>query len=525
MPRHNMNSETKTSSDDPSDRSAPDNDGSHDPLHLAQLVLDSAVDYAIITLSQDGTITSWNEGGERIMGWTAKEAVGQHVSMFFTPEDVETDRPRYEMSVAASEGHAQDERWHVAKGGRRFWASGRMMPLVSRPERDALTVEKNLANVTNAKQVGYLKILRDRTGQRKEILRQTALLDLGNQLRDMLDEQEMADLAAETIARTLDASRAGHGYLDATGSIIDIRADWNAPGGQSIVGRHRYETYGNFIEELRGGGTVAMEDCRHNSMVPDPMPLERIGIRGLLNVPLMERGRLKAVMFVHDIRPRNWADDEIRFVRGVADRTYAAIDRARSDADRDLVMRELAHRMKNVLTVAQVIAVQSLRHAPSLVEGRRVVTERLGALGRAQDILTSRAAEGACIRNVVEQALAPYFSENARITVGGPEVDLTGPQVLGLTLALHELGTNAGKYGALSVPDGRIEVSWTLTFDRDFLFSWTEKDGPHIGIPSHKGFGMQILNRVTGGYFNGTSDIEFKDKGVRFTIKGTLNGQ
>ncbi|WP_299655698.1 HWE histidine kinase domain-containing protein [uncultured Jannaschia sp.] len=494
----------------------------HDPLHLAQLIVDSAVDYAIVTLTADGTITSWNEGAERIMGWTADEIVGRPAATFFVPEDVAAGQPDYEMRVATDQGQAKDERWHLAKDGRRFWASGRMMPLVARPDTEGPTAEENLVDAPGARQVGYLKILRDRTAQRDALARQIALLDLGDRLRDMEDVRQMVELASETLGRTLGASRAGYGTLDVDGSIIDIRADWNAPGGQSLVGRLRFENFGTYAETLRRGGTVAMSDCRTHPDVPDPEPLEAIGIRALLNVPLMERRRLKAVTFVNDVRPRNWTEDEQNFVRGVADRTAAAIDRARSNAEREIVARELAHRMKNVLTIAQVISVQSLRHAGSLDEGRRVVAERLVALGRAQDMLTDLATEGAGLRDVAQQALAPYRSDESRITIEGPNVALTGPQVLGLTLALHELATNAGKYGALSTPAGRVSIAWSVASDRAFVLTWTETDGPIVAEPQHQGFGSQILGRVTGGYFGGTSRTEYAPGGLRFTIEGQI---
>lgn len=496
----------------------------HDPLHLAQLIVDSAIDYAIITLGPDGTITSWNEGAERIMGWTSEEIVGRPATTFFLPEDVAAGQAEYEMRVATDQGHAKDERWHLAKGGRRFWASGQMMPLVARPEAEGPTEEENLVDAPGAQQIGFLKILRDRTAQRDAQVRQIELLDLGDRLREMDNTREMAELASATLGRTLGASRAGYGTLDVDGSMIDICADWNEPGGRSLVGRLRLEDFGSYAVALRRGETVAIADCREHAFVADPRQLEAINIRALLNVPLMERGRLKAVLFVNDVRPRIWTEDEQRFVHGVADRTSTAIDRARSNAERELVARELAHRMKNVLTIAQVIATQSLRHVTSLDEGRRVVGERLVALGRAQDMLTDLATEGASLGDVIRQALAPHRTNEDRITIEGPDVLMTGPQVLGLTLALHELATNAGKYGSLSVPDGRVSIFWSLSGDHSFLFRWTEAGGPAVTIPNRKGFGSQILGRATGGYFNGTSRTEYLPDGVCFTIEGRIDG-
>ena len=242
----------------------------HDPLYLAQLIVDSAIDYAIITLGPDGTITSWNEGAERIMGWTSEEIVGRHVTTFFVPEDVEAGQAEYEMRVATDQGHAKDERWHLAKDGRRFWASGRMMALVARPEAEGPAEEKNSVDARGAQQIGFLKILRDRTAQRSAQVRQVALLDLGDRLRDMDDTREMAELASATLGRTLGASRAGYGTLDVDGSHIDIHADWNVPGGQSIVGRLRFEDFGSYADALRRGETVAI--CRL-PIADLPMPI------------------------------------------------------------------------------------------------------------------------------------------------------------------------------------------------------------------------------------------------------------
>ena len=115
----------------------------------ARLIIDNAVDYAIVGLDPTGVITSWNVGAERIMEWTPGEAIGQHVSLFFTPEDIEARIPNAEMSAAVEHGRGIDERWHLRKDGSRFWANGEMMPLYAR----------------NGDAEGYVKILRDQTAQ------------------------------------------------------------------------------------------------------------------------------------------------------------------------------------------------------------------------------------------------------------------------------------------------------------------------------------------------------------------------
>ncbi|MFC7478002.1 PAS domain-containing protein [Dankookia sp. GCM10030260] len=117
---------------------------------IAELVLESSADFAILTTDLDGTITSWNAAAERVMGWSANEAVGQDASMIFTPEDQEEGTCAAEMARARTEGRAVDERWHMRKDGTRFWGAGSMTAL-----RDEGTGEH----------LGYAKIVRDRTEQ------------------------------------------------------------------------------------------------------------------------------------------------------------------------------------------------------------------------------------------------------------------------------------------------------------------------------------------------------------------------
>ena len=117
---------------------------------LAQRILDSAVDYAIVATDPEGRITRWNAGAENVLGWTEAEMLGRPVAVLFTPEDRASRRPETEMALALKDGVAPDERWHLRKDGRRFWASGELMPLRS----------------DDGRVVGFLKILRDRTEQR-----------------------------------------------------------------------------------------------------------------------------------------------------------------------------------------------------------------------------------------------------------------------------------------------------------------------------------------------------------------------
>ncbi len=379
------------------------------------------------------------------------------------------------------------------------------------------TVERN-----SAKCVTKLSgIVVDITEERAASHMQDMQLSFIDQVRDLTQPDEIAALASRTIAKTLHASRAGHGYIEADGDTINIRADWNSEGSQSVIGRHRYSDFGRFVQKLKVGETVIIEDTEADAQIDDPSLLSDLQIRSLVNLPLMEHGRLRAVLFVNDTRPRVWTQMELRFMRAIFERTYQAIDRLRLENERNLMSAELAHRMKNMLTMAQVVVTQTLRGTDDIAVARAAIKARLHALSEAQDVLTRVDHTDAVLRDVVVSALKPHLGTGDRVAFSGPTIVLSAQQVLGLALGLHELATNAAKYGALSSETGRINIEWALD-DGTFTFTWTETGGPPVTAPTSLGFGSKILRQVVGGYFDGTTEVIYDTSGFRFLLTGTL---
>jgi two-component sensor histidine kinase len=205
------------------------------------------------------------------------------------------------------------------------------------------------------------------------------------------------------------------------------------------------------------------------------------------------------------------------------ERTREALEhRIETDKRNRVLQRELTHRMKNTLAMVQAVVSQSIRHSASLDDAMRVVSERIGALSKAQDILTKNSWETTDIREVVSAAIMPHVDVADRFRISGPDLYLTAQQSLGLALAIHELGTNAAKYGALSDGAGRVEISWTLAAEGDFLFSWRECDGPEVEPPSRRGFGSRLVERIVGSYFNGRGELSYEAEGVLFTLTGRI---
>jgi PAS domain S-box-containing protein len=164
----------------------------------------------------------------------------------------------------------------------------------------------------------------------------------------------------------------------------------------------------------------------------------------------------------------------------------------RAQEQQKVLLAEIMHRVKNTLATVQAIASQTLRRAPA--EERDAFTARLHALSKAHDLLTSDKWDRAPLRAVVEAAIGPFQRE--RFVLEGPEAWLSASTSLHLTLALHELATNAAKYGALSNTAGRVHVRWKTADTGQFRFSWQERGGPPVAQPERKGFGSTLIERT-----------------------------
>lgn len=191
-----------------------------------------------------------------------------------------------------------------------------------------------------------------------------------------------------------------------------------------------------------------------------------------------------------------------------------------ADEQRVLLLNELNHRINNTLVTVQSLVEQTLRATDTDRRVRENLTARILALADAHKLLVDQNWAGADIRTIVEKAVSPYESEgDRRLRVDGPNVRLSPQQAVSMTLVLHELTTNAVKYGALSTPGGRIEASWNLHYDelgaRHMTFLWVESGGPPVSMPERRGFGSRLIARSLGDETGGRARIEYAPEGVR----------
>ena len=192
--------------------------------------------------------------------------------------------------------------------------------------------------------------------------------------------------------------------------------------------------------------------------------------------------------------------------------------RKRADERQRLLLDELNHRVKNTLATVQSIAMQTSRtaDAPSF---EQAFLARIAALAQAHDLLTEVAWDGASLKDVIARTLAPYVADGqaGRVTLTGPNVRLNPNAAVSLTMAFHELATNAGKYGSLSVVGGRVNVDWRVDSPIDPTFieiDWRESGGPPVSPPTRRGFGSRLVETGLAREFDGRIELAFAPEGV-----------
>jgi two-component sensor histidine kinase/DNA-binding response OmpR family regulator len=196
-----------------------------------------------------------------------------------------------------------------------------------------------------------------------------------------------------------------------------------------------------------------------------------------------------------------------------------AKERAAADKLQKLILGELHHRIKNTLATVSAIASQSLRTATSMEHAQQAIEGRLIALGRAHDLLMQVSWANASLLNTVRGATEPYDGQGAgRFSIDGPDIGITSGAVIALAMTFNELCTNTTKFGALSVPAGRIEIAWTIDTETQRLrLTWTEKGGPPIQAPSRRSFGTRMMESL-GQQLNGQVRLSYQESGFFYLL-------
>jgi two-component sensor histidine kinase/integral membrane sensor domain MASE1 len=301
-----------------------------------------------------------------------------------------------------------------------------------------------------------------------------------------------------------------------------------------------------FAPTFEGEGVVRVDDITKDPRygLSEPhfgQPKGHLPVKSYLAAPVKSRsGEVLGGLFFGHPEAGVFDERSERLVMGLASQAAVAIDKARlyqaaqreiaerrrAEEHQRLLINELNHRVKNTLATVQSIAAQTRRSASDPKESYEAFTERLMALSRAHDVLTAQRWEGAELRAIVDGAIQPFDAGRERFRVSGPSAWLEPQAALALAMALHELGTNAAKYGALSAPAGQVTLAWTVERNGDdgldLELSWREAKGPKVTPPTRKGFGSRLLERGLAAELGGTVAVDYRPAGLVCTMTAKL---
>ena len=200
-----------------------------------------------------------------------------------------------------------------------------------------------------------------------------------------------------------------------------------------------------------------------------------------------------------------------------------AAEREAGDKLQKLILGEMHHRIKNTLATVSAIASQSLRNATSIAHGQEAIEGRLIALGRAHDLLMQVSWANASLVSIVRGATEPYDGRGGgRFSIVGPDIGITSGAVIALAMTFNELCTNTTKFGALSVPAGRVAIAWTIDTDAQRLrLTWTESGGPSVEKPTRRSFGTRMMASL-GQQLNGQVQLAYDPSGFTYTLDAPL---
>lgn len=462
--------------------------------------------------------------------------------------------------------------------------------------------------------------------------RLTFLLELGDRLRDTEGAEALKRAAAHMLAEALDLGRVGFVDIETEDgeTWARIADDWVDRGMGPIAGRLRLADFGP-AADLRSGRTARIDDVASDPRTGDyRQAYAAFGIGAALAVPLFRNGRLTALISGHAAGPRRWTDFDVSLLRDVAERTWPAVERARSEARyreladampqlvwtadpdgrvdyynrrreeyrgfeptpdghytwapalheddrartieawgralatgepyesehrlqrgngdyawhvsrgvaardgagrivkwygtatdiefvkrmeqaRELLIREVDHRAKNVLAVAQSIV--KLTRAEDMARYVAAVNGRIGALARAHTLLAREGWSGGGLREVMEDELRA-LAKPGQYVLNGPDLTLDPAAVQPLGMIVHELATNAAKYGALSRTGGCVRLAWTRTAGGGVTLAWTETGGPSVAAPGRRGFGSTLLHELAARQLGGRLETDWRPEGL-----------
>ena len=356
------------------------------------------------------------------------------------------------------------------------------------------------------------KLLRELRARAKQ---QETVARLGERALTESDLQGLFEEIVTTIAEILDVEFVKILELEPGDAELLLRAGYGWRQGcvgaaHESTGRHSQAGYA-----LASGGPIIVTDLKSETRFEIPALLRDHGVNSGVSVPIAGRdGRAYGVLGVHTARRRRFGEHEVAFVVAIANLIAGAIQRRQADQRHELMIRELRHRSGNLFAQLLALFSQTSRTSRSVADLTAKYEARVLALANAHRLITEGGWQSTSLKDLIRVLLAPYID---RVAISGLDVFLDPDPSFALSSALHELATNASKYGSLSSAGGKLELSWTVErADRglQLVFDWKERGGPVPKRGRRVGFGSRLIGMVIERQLNGQVTRTFGPKGM-----------
>lgn len=445
-----------------------------------QAIVETATDYAIFTTDAEGRIAIWPRGAQDIFGWSPEEAVGQSVDITFTPEDRAAGAPKRERQEARDTGHAPDVRWHLRKDGRRVFIDGVTRPL----------------NGPDGTLTGFVKVGQDVTERRAT----------EEQLRESEERFRQFGEASSDVLWIRDCESLAYEYL--------------SPAYEQVYGLPREEA-------LRGNQVYRWMELIHpedRDRVLDLLRRVRAGENATETYRVIRPSDGRTRWIRNTDFPLRDADGRVHRIGGLSHDTTEEIE-ARERLE--VLVTELQHRTRNLIGVVNSIARQTMTHTGPTEVFREEFGHRMAALSRVQGLLSRAQIEPITLRALLKLELdAMGAQEGDAVRLKGPSVRIRPTIVQTVALVVHELATNARKYGALSDGGGRLSVEWRLhqvEGQQRVFIDWREDDlAPtetgQSAVEGGGGYGRKLIERALPYSLGAQTTYELEGATLRCTI-------
>ena len=493
-------------------------------LHLAagdsrlERLFDAALD-AVIAMDAAGNIAAWNKTAEKIFGWTRTEALGRPLAETVIPPGLRQAHHdglrRYRETNEGPVINARVEVTAMRRDGSEFPVELTVIPLRSEAGDFFYAF---LRDITDRKQAE--RLAQQRALEAQVLYEAAEIVARGGSVEKLLNFclEKICHVTGWTVGHVYyPDSPLNPVYLLPTGiwyiadpKLRDLEAvtqGYSMRRGEGLPGRI-----------WASGEPEWIEDIGTDTGFPRREAYARFGLKTAFGFPVLLEGRLQAVLeFFAPVAQR--PDETLMLVaRSLAEQLGRVLERQDAQEHQQLLMRELDHRVANSLAVIRSVFRRTADGASSARDLKEVFEARLQSIANAHRLLASGGWTSATMRELAEATLEPYGGEAPSYSLSGPDVHLPSKTVMDLTMVLHELATNAAKYGALAVPEGRVDLKWQVTDQANGAqveVEWQEIGGPPVHKPDHQGFGLTLINTLIRRNLKGDAQLEYEPAGFR----------